>query len=176
MEKSSIIIREATIVDAEQILTHTRTVLEENPQFMATTLEEFTTNAAEERRWIAMHQHTGLLLVAELDQQVIGILSFQRSSRIRYKHQGIFGISIQEKYTNGGVGSSLLTKLFQWAAENPSLEKISLEVFSNNNRAIHLYKKFGFIEEGRKIKHAKLGPNQYVDVITMGKFFEGKVF
>jgi len=42
-------------------------------------------------------------------------------------------------------------------------------VFSTNKRAIALYKKMGFIEEGRKIKEFKMDNNEYVDDVLMYK-------
>jgi RimJ/RimL family protein N-acetyltransferase len=79
-------------------------------------------------------------------------------------------MSIQEQFTNIGIGSSLIKKLLEWAKKDSGIEKISLEVFSNNKRAIHLYTKLGFAEEGRRKKQVKLGPNEYIDDILMSKF------
>ncbi len=79
-------------------------------------------------------------------------------------------MSIQEPYTDQGIGSSLLQHLLEWAKKDERVEKVSLEVFSNNKRALHLYEKFGFIEEGRRKKNAKLRPGYYVDDIYMSQF------
>lgn len=163
-------IRRAIENDAEQIIKHTKIVLTENPHVMGTTLEEFTTTIEEEKEWINSHQKQGLLLVAEVDENIIGILNFCLSPRKKFRHQGLFGMSIQEAFTNKGIGGSLIKKLLEWAKDDNRVEKISLEVFSNNERAIHLYKKFGFTEEGRRIKQAKLGSNEYVDDILLSKF------
>jgi ribosomal protein S18 acetylase RimI-like enzyme len=46
---------------------------------------------------------------------------------------------------------------------------VSLGVFSTNQRAISLYKKMGFVEEGRKIKEFKMSEREYVDDIIMYK-------
>ncbi|WP_250159645.1 GNAT family N-acetyltransferase [Bacillus toyonensis] len=50
-----------------------------------------------------------------------------------------------------GIGSKLLSHFIEWAKEQEGLEKICMDVFSNNERAINLYKRLGFKEEGRKI-------------------------
>lgn len=163
-------IRRAIEDDADQIIMHTKIVLTENPHVMGTTFEEFNTTTEEEKDWINSHNKQGLLLVAEVDGNIIGILSFRISPRKKFSHQGLFGMSIQEKFTNKGIGRSLIKELLEWAKDDNRVEKISLEVFSNNERAIHLYKKFGFTEEGRRKKQAKLGSNEYVDDILMCKF------
>ncbi|HYK72908.1 MAG TPA: GNAT family N-acetyltransferase [Pseudoneobacillus sp.] len=163
-------IRRAIESDAEQIILHTKKVLEENTDFMGTSLEEFNPTIEEEKAWIHSHSRQGLLLVAEVNKTIIGILNFRLSSTKKFSHQGLFGMSIQESFTNQGIGRSLIKELIQWAKKDNRVEKISLEVFSNNNRAIHLYTKLGFTEEGRRIKQAKISPNEYVDDILMSMF------
>ena len=53
---------------------------------------------------------------------------------------------------------------------NPVLEKIYLKVHATNGRAISLYQKLGFREEGRLVRDLKLGPNEYVDTVVMSLF------
>ncbi|MBS4197083.1 GNAT family N-acetyltransferase [Lederbergia citri] len=164
------IIRRATENDAQQILIHTKKVLIENPHVTGITLGEFNPSLDEEKEWINSHNTQGLLLVAEVNSKIIGILSFHLSPLKRLSHQGIFGMSVQEEFANNGIGSSLIRELLAWAKTDQRVEKISLEVFSNNERAIHLYKKLGFTEEGRFKKQVKLDVNEYLDDIVMSKF------
>jgi RimJ/RimL family protein N-acetyltransferase len=168
--EQNFIIRSAVGSDAEQIILHIKKVLEESNQFLGTSPGEFKPTVEEEKDWIHSHKQRGLLLVAEVDGKIIGILNFRLSSSIKFAHQGMFGMSIQESYANLGIGRSLITTLLEWAKEDRRVEKISLEVFSNNDRAIHLYTKMGFTVEGRRVKNAKLGPNEYVDDILMSIF------
>jgi len=165
-----ILIRHATEQDAEQVISHIRQVLKENADFMATTLEEFNPSVEEEREWIRLHSERGLMLVAEYQGRLIGLLNLQLSAKEKFKHQGMFGMSIQEIFTGKGIGTCLILEMLEWAKQRGDIEKISLEVFSNNKRAIHLYTKMGFKEEGRRIKQAKLRPGEYVDDILMSIF------
>lgn len=57
----------------------------------------------------------------------------------------------------------------EWASAHPVIEKIGLGVFSNNAGAINLYKKLGFVEEGRRVREIKIGTDDYVDSILMYK-------
>ena len=68
------------------------------------------------------------------------------------------------------IATVLLQSLIDWAAAKPLIEKIGLTVHANNENAIRLYRKFGFIEEGRRSKELKLGPDIYVDDILMYRF------
>ncbi|MBP3950222.1 GNAT family N-acetyltransferase [Bacillus suaedae] len=163
-------IRNATEQDAENIIIHMKKVLTENPDYLGTTLDEFTPTVEEEREWIRKHSEQGLMLVAESNHVIIGMLQFRLSQSKRFCHKGSLGITVQEAYTNHGVGSALLKTLIVWAKKEERIEKITLEVFSNNERAIGLYSKLGFVEEGRMKKNAKLGPDHYVDDIIMSLF------
>jgi hypothetical protein len=61
--KDILIIRRAIESDAEQIIQHTKKVLEENPNVMGTTSVEFNITIDEEKDWINSHNKHGLLLV-----------------------------------------------------------------------------------------------------------------
>lgn len=164
------ILRKGEPADAEQILRHTKKVLAES-SFLLTTPEEFTNNYEQQIEWINSHNEPGhLLLVAEKDGEIIGLLNFARKQRKRIAHLGYFGISIQADYCNLGIGRKMIEYLLGWAKQEPGIEKVCLEVFSHNTRAIHLYKKLGFIEEGRKKDFIKYEDGTYVDEVLMYQF------
>jgi len=62
-----------------------------------------------------------------------------------------------------------MNAFIEWA-EASSVEKVCLSVFATNARAIALYQKFGFVEEGRRPNEVKLGPGEYVDDVLMYRF------
>ena len=64
----------------------------------------------------------------------------------------------------------MLETLLEWAEASPLIEKVGLSVFATNADAIRLYRWLGFVEEGRRAKEIKLGPNRYVDEVLMGRF------
>ena len=79
-------------------------------------------------------------------------------------------MSVRAEWRRMGVGRALLQSLLDWAEASQPIEKVGLAVFSDNLPAIGLYKMFGFIEEGRQLKHIKMGPNEYQDLILMYRF------
>ncbi|MEH7235522.1 GNAT family N-acetyltransferase [Bacillus sp. JJ1562] len=163
-------IRPATKNDATQLIEHTKIVLSEST-YLLTAPEEFTTTVEEEEKWLEDQAKPGnLIMVADMDGKIVGNLNFQTSKRKRLSHLGYFGISIQEAYCNHGIGSKLMEYFLEWAQKEPGLEKVCLEVFSHNKRAIHLYEKFDFLEEGRKVKFVKFSDSHYEDEIIMYKF------
>lgn len=168
-----IIVREATKYDASSMIEHSRIAYSESRNLL-TTPEEFTITVEEELRWLAdMKAKNNLVLVAEQNNRIIGMLSAQRGSRKRVQHNCQFGISIQEAYCNNGLGTRMITMLLDWAAMDPIIEKVTLEVFSHNDRGIHVYEKLGFKVEGRKEKHAKFEDGTYADEYVMGRFVKG---
>jgi RimJ/RimL family protein N-acetyltransferase len=60
--------------------------------------------------------------------------------------------------------------LIEWAEAHPGIEKLTLGVFATNTRAIALYRKLGFAEEGRQPREVKFGPDDYVDLLLMYRF------
>ncbi len=60
-----------------------------------------------------------------------------------------------------------LAAAIEWARER-SLHKLSLSVFAHNAAAIALYRKFDFVEEGRRVKHYRRASGELWDAIDMG--------
>lgn len=55
----------------------------------------------------------------------------------------------------------------EWAREQ-GLHKLVLAVFAHNTAAIALYRKFGFVEERRRIKQYRRASGELWDLIEMG--------
>ncbi|MGE8205191.1 N-acetyltransferase family protein [Heyndrickxia sp. NPDC080065] len=164
------IIRKINAEDAEKLLSHTQLVFTQS-SFLLTTPEEFTLTLEKERTWIEEQQKLGNLLLAAVHEgEIIGFLNASRSQRKRVSHNCMFGISIQKDYWNKGIGRKMLEYMIKWAENHPQIEKIMLEVFAHNERAIYLYQSVGFIEEGRKKNHVKFEDGTYVDEIIMSRF------
>jgi len=169
----SLTVRSAEPGDVRQLLRHARKVLAEHSYFV-NTLEEFERNIDKERRQI--RQRTAhpdrIILLAELDGSVVGALSFENGSRKRLAHRGVLHMSVLPEFRNKGVGTALLESLIEWAEKNPAIEKLALSVFADNEPAIHLYKKMGFVEEGRRVREIKMAEGRYLDDVLMCRFIE----
>lgn len=57
-------------------------------------------------------------------------------------------------------------------ADVVGIEKISLTVVQTNTRAIQLYKKYGFVEEGLLIKDRIHKDGNYYNTVMMGRLLE----
>ncbi len=77
------------------------------------------------------------------------------------------GMAVAREWRGRGVGSALLAASIEWARER-GLHKLSLGVFAHNAAAIALYRKFGFVEEGRRVKQFRRANGELWDAIDMG--------
>jgi RimJ/RimL family protein N-acetyltransferase len=80
---------------------------------------------------------------------------------------GELGMAVARQWRGRGVGTALLAAAIE-RARNDGLHKLSLEVFPHNEAAIALYLKFGFVEEGRRIRHYRRASGEVWDSIVMG--------
>ena len=162
-----ILIREATKKDAQQIMEHTKKITGTS-KFMVMLSEELNQDLKEEQKRIEQQiQAGGLILLAEDKRKIIGLLSLRAEKIKRLKHVATMAIDIQEEYCNQGIGTKLLSYMIDWTKKNSQIEKICLHVLSSNERAIHVYKKIGFVEEGRRVDHIKMTNDCYVDDVLM---------
>jgi RimJ/RimL family protein N-acetyltransferase len=80
---------------------------------------------------------------------------------------GEFGMLVDRDWRGCGAGSALLQATVEWA-RGQGLHKLCLEVFVHNSAAIALYRKYGFMEEGRRVKQYRRGSGELWDSIVMG--------
>jgi len=80
---------------------------------------------------------------------------------------GEVGILIGEKqYWNQGYGTEAMRLLLRHGFETLNLNRIGLDVYADNPRAIRSYEKAGFVLEGRR-RQAMFKRGQYVDILQM---------
>ena len=77
------------------------------------------------------------------------------------------GMAVVREWRGRGVGSALLAAAIE-SARARGLHKVSLEVFAHNGAATALYRKFGFVEEGRRVKQYRRQSGELWDAIEMG--------
>jgi ribosomal protein S18 acetylase RimI-like enzyme len=102
-------------------------------------------------------------LVAVAGEAIVGSIHVEAS-----RHGfGEVGMAVAREWRGRGVGSALLAAAIDWARER-GLHKLSLGVFAHNDAAIALYRKFGFVEEGRRVKQYRRQSGELWDAIEMG--------
>lgn len=166
--KIDILIREAKKADAPSLLVCIQEVLVTSP-YLPRYSDELTVKSVEQEEvWIEKQKEIGILLVAVADGNIVGSLNLIREKWRRTRHVGEFGISVLPSFQNKGIGRKLLEALLSWATKKTDLQKIRLRVMAQNVGAIHLYKSFGFQEEGRLKAEVSNMDGTYDDTIWMG--------
>lgn len=102
--------------------------------------------------------------LAEEGGDIIGSLHVHAN---RYHGYGEIGMMVARDWRGRGVGTALMEAAIAWAREQ-GLHKLSLDVFPHNEAAIALYRKLGFVEEGRRVKQYRRRNGELWDSIEMG--------
>lgn len=108
------------------------------------------------------------VLVALVNDKVVGNLGLHMTTRRRRAHVAHIGMGVHDEYQRLGVGSALLAAAISQADHWLNLLRIELTVFTDNEAAIKLYKKFGFVMEGTHVAYA-LRDGVYTDVYAMAR-------
>lgn len=108
-------------------------------------------------------------LVAVVDEQVAGQLGLHTfPNHPRRKHAGTIGMGVHDDWQGRGLGKALLGAAIDLAENWLNITRLELEVFTDNERAIKLYERFGFEREGTLRQHA-FRNGRYVDSYSMAR-------
>ena len=97
--------------------------------------------------------------------RVVGHVYIQREAHPVTRHVATLGIAVSADRRGQGIGRALMAEAFRWARSS-GVEKIMLSVYPHNHAAIGLYRRFGFVEEGRLVAHSRKSTG-YEDEILM---------
>jgi ribosomal protein S18 acetylase RimI-like enzyme len=102
-------------------------------------------------------------IVAVADDRIVGMVHVE-VSRFGF---GELGMLVDHAWRGRGVGSALVQAAIDRARDR-GLHKLCLEVFAHNTAAIGLYRKFGFVVEGRRTRQYRRASGELWDSIMMG--------
>ncbi len=127
--------------------------------------EEVRHGAAVYRRRFRSRSDLETHLLAFDDGRLVGYVTVQRERHPVTRHVGSLEIAVTRGVRGRGIGSRLMHEAIGWA-RRVGVEKLVLSVYPNNEAAIALYRKFGFVEEGRLTRHSRKSYG-YEDEILM---------
>jgi ribosomal protein S18 acetylase RimI-like enzyme len=108
-------------------------------------------------------------LVAVFAGEVVGWCDVTPKPRPIYAHVGVLGMGLLPQFRHQGIGTRLIRQALD-AAHGYGFSRIELAVRQNNESAIALYKKMGFVVEGFQRNAVKLD-DEYDNLILMGLLF-----
>jgi len=113
--------------------------------------------------------NTDLVLAAVDNDQLLAWAGLHSvGAALRRRHVMSLGITVGREAQGRGVGSALMQALIDYADQWGQVLRIELTVYTDNHKAIRLYRRFGFEEEGVKRAFA-LRDGVYVDALEMAR-------
>lgn len=159
-------IRKAQKADAPQILEYLNIVGGESDNLLFGE-NEFSMTVEEEAAFIDQSSSVpgSIRLVGIIDGEIACMGSLSASEKKRFSHYSELAIVVKKKYWGQGVGTLLMTALISFARENGQTKTIELGVRAENEAAIRLYRKMGFIEIGRHKNFFHINGTYYDEIL-----------
>ena len=121
------------------------------------------------RKRLAEVQDGHFILVAEAGGEIVGHAGLHPAGTSpRRAHALHLGMTVRTDWHGKGVGTALMEALLALADGWLNVIRIELTVFADNERALALYRKFGFQVEGTHRAYA-LRNGGYADTHTMAR-------
>jgi len=106
-----------------------------------------------------------IFFVACVDSEVVGWVHLRHVDLDKLSHTAQLTVGVLEEYRGHGIGSHLLERGLEWAAQH-GFEKIENALPATNERAIEFLEDRGFEVEATREDHYKLN-GTYVDEVMM---------
>jgi len=163
-----LIIRSGTRDDSQIVLdkinlTHTET------DFLLTYPDENPFTAESEAQYLDEKEKSECEceLLAFIGDILVGTAGIDRiGTKYKIKHRCEYGISIAKAFWGLGIGG-FLTQACIECAKKAEFKQIELDVVAENEKAISLYKKYGFVEYGRNPKAFNSKYTGYQELVLM---------
>ena len=106
-------------------------------------------------------------IVAVVDGMVAGTAGIEAvGAKYKLKHRAELGIAILKEYWGLGIGKALMEACIE-CAKDAGYTQLELNVVAENERAVSLYKKMGFVEYGRNPRGFNSRVSGYQEVVYM---------
>ena len=119
-------------------------------EYLTTYPDESVMDAKKEADFLQnqLESQTNIEICAFVDGKLVGSAGNNMlSQRDKLRHRAEFGISILKEYWGMGIGKALTEACIE-CARTAGFLQLELEVVADNEKAVSLYKKLGFIEYG----------------------------
>ncbi|HEV2317683.1 MAG TPA: GNAT family N-acetyltransferase [Thermoplasmata archaeon] len=135
-------------------------------RFLGITLFDRKPSLAEEVSWFTgafrrQLEGRSVVSIAEVDGHAVGncTVGAAEGPKTEVAHIGILGILVNKDHRGRGLGTALMKDAI--GRSKGVFEAIRLSVFTDNDGAIRLYERLGFVKIGRIPRAVKRGPIYY---------------
>lgn len=162
-DTTRITVRPARPDDAAAIIAAVRSSSQERSYVL---MEIYGKDAASQRAVIEhLDRAHNLFLVATANEQVVGILALLDSLLCSSPEPALsVGVHIVREWRGRGIGSALLRYALRWAKEH-GYRRLEADIFTTNERSVHLFAKAGFREETCRRRSVQVGVQKISEVI-----------
>jgi len=108
-----------------------------------------------------------IAIVAEYEETIVGYAVIYKFPQQHRKGLGDLAVYLHQSFHNVGLGTAMTEKLLQ-IAKKEGMHKLELTVVADNEVAISLYRKIGFIVEGVSKDSFFGSDGKYHDIVHMG--------
>ena len=132
----------------------------------------YFTQAHAETDFLTTYADEGTHSVEDMEERFVdGILvgsagNHALSTREKLRHRADFGISILREYWGQGIGAALTGACIDCAKE-AGFRQLELEVVGDNENAVRLYKRYGFVEYGRNPRGFLTRDGRWQELVLM---------
>lgn len=166
----NVVIRKPKLEDAESII-NVMSIADTETLFLARNPGEFSTSVNREREIITniLNDKDVAWFVAVYEDKVIGQCSVglvRKSARYRHRAEVVF--VILKEYWNLGIGGKMMEECIKWCKDK-GVTQMELDVVKDNNKAIKMYRDFGFEITGIISKALHYQDGTYADEYIMIK-------
>ena len=165
-----IVLRNARLDDAEALIKYLKVTSVETP-YLIREPDEISLTMEDEGKFIQtkIDDDKELMLLAFVNGKHVGNCSLMKlASYKRYSHRCDVAIALYKEYCGCGIGKAMLQTVLDVAKE-VGFEQAELEVMAENEKAIALYEKLGFMKYGTFPNNMKYADGKYMDAYWMMK-------
>ena len=119
------------------------------------------------RKYIENPPAGNIGLVAVMDGTIVGDVGLNRYIN-RRAHAGSIGMGVHDAFQSRGIARALIGEALAIADRWLNLKRIELTVYTDNERAISLYERNGFVREGH-FKAFAFRDGEFVDAYSMAR-------
>ncbi len=106
-------------------------------------------------------------IIAVVDGKIAGTAGIESvGKKYKLQHRAELGISVLKEFWGLGLGKALMNACIQ-CAKKAGYKQLELNVVAENERAVALYKSFGFVEFGRNPKGFNSQTSGFQELVYM---------
>ena len=116
-----------------------------------------------------------LLLTAVLEADAHRPVGYIKAYRVdRFSRHAWIGLCLFDERDRGhGYGRRMIEQVCHYLRDFVGLRKVSLEMLASNEPALALYRRLGFVEEGR-LRNQFLTEGRFEDVLLLSRFLSDR--